>query len=179
MSNVKKTSIEVLTAKFKSILSTMDSPLWNGHLPVPSVTAKKFIKANSKRILCSINNNEAYPCAIMPSGKDNYFILVNKALVKKLKIQFGEQVNVSIQSDTSEYGMPMPTELQELLNQDVIFENLFKALTPGKQRNLIYVISQIKSIDIRIEKSIIIAEHLKGNQGKLDFKMLYEAFKRK
>ena len=90
MSNAKKTStVEILTAKFNSVLSNMDSPLWNGHLPMPTSIAKKFLKSDSRRILCSINDHEAYPCAIMPNGDDHYFILVNKALVKKMKIQFG------------------------------------------------------------------------------------------
>lgn len=79
--------------------------------------------------------------------------------------------------DTSDYGMPMPDELNEVLAQDYQAYEYFHALTPGKQRNLIYVINKIKSSEIKIRKSLVIADHLIANTGKLDFKMLYEALR--
>jgi uncharacterized protein YdeI (YjbR/CyaY-like superfamily) len=48
----------------------------------------------------------------------------------------------------------------------------FEQLTPGKQRNLIYIVGQAKNTDLRIIRSIIIIDHLKNNLGKIDFRSL-------
>ena len=75
--------------------------------------------------------------------------------------------------------MPVPEELDELMKMDVDFSTHFENLTPGKQRNIIYAISKFKSSDLRIRTAVVMAEHLKANSGKLDFKMLAQAKKKK
>ena len=87
------------------------------------------------------------------------------------------KIEVTIEEDKSKYGMPIAPEMEELLLQDPEGEHLFHKLTPGKVRSLLYKIHGYKSSDKRIETSIIILEHLKANSGKLDWKMLNEAFK--
>jgi len=73
--------------------------------------------------------------------------------------------------------MPISEELEEILSQDPDGSELFHKLTPGKIRSLIYHVGKYKSSDKRVEKGVIILEHLKANEGKLDWKMLNEAFK--
>lgn len=167
-----------MEADFKSTLSTMESPLWNSHLPVPDRIATKFKQAGIKRFTCIIDDKYTFSCAIMPNGNGSFFILMNKDKVKKWKLNFGQQVQIKLVSDTSEFGMEVPEEFDVLLNEDAIFKTHFSNLTPGKQRNLLYLVGKYKSSDLKIEKSIIIAEHLKANNGKLDFKMLNQAFKK-
>lgn len=156
----------------------MESPLWNSHIPVPKAIAKKFKEAGIKRFTCKIDDFPPFSCAIMPNGNGSYFILMNKEKVKKWKLNFGQSLNVGLISDHSEFGMEVAEEFQVLLDEDIEFKQYFMKLTPGKQRNLLYLVSKIKSSDIKIEKSVIIAEHLKANNGKLDFKMLNQAFKK-
>lgn len=156
----------------------MDSPLWHSHIPVPSKIALKFKEAGIKRFTCTVDDYPSFSCAIMPNGNDSYFILMNKEKVKKWKLNFGQALNVLLVSDESEFGMEVPEEFEVLLSEDYEFKNHFQKLTPGKQRNLLYLVGKFKSSDIRIEKSVIIADHLKANSGKLDFKMLYAAFKK-
>ena len=71
----------------------------------------------------------------------------------------------------------MPEEFEELLLQDETANTLFHALTKGKQRNLLYIIGKPKGTAKRLEKAVVVAEYLKANNGKLDFKALNEAFK--
>jgi hypothetical protein len=156
----------------------MDSPLWNAHIPVHSKIALKYKKAGIKRFICIVDSFPSFSCAIMPNGNDSYFILINKEKMKKWKLNFGQQVNVTLSPDTSEFGMEVPEEFEALLDEDYEFKTHFLNLTPGKQRNLLYLVGKYKSSDVKIEKSIIISEHLKANNGKLDFKMLYNAFKK-
>jgi uncharacterized protein YdeI (YjbR/CyaY-like superfamily) len=66
----------------------------------------------------------------------------------------------------------MPEELAELLAQDEEGDRLFHALTPGKLRTLLYLVGQPKSSDIRLHRALVVVEHLKTNQGKIDYKKL-------
>ncbi|MEZ4892245.1 MAG: YdeI/OmpD-associated family protein [Saprospiraceae bacterium] len=81
-------------------------------------------------------------------------------------------LRVSLKKDTSEYGLPMPEEMAEVLAQDDEGDKLFHALTPGKIRTLLYIAGNVKSSEKRISRSIAIVEHLKETKGKIDFKML-------
>jgi len=97
--------------------------------------------------------------------------------MKKQRLNVGDSLAVIVEEDTSKYGVPMPEEMEELLLQDPEGEAVFHALTAGKIRSLLFKVNGFKSVDKRIEKSIIILEHLKANDGKLDWKMLNEAWK--
>jgi uncharacterized protein YdeI (YjbR/CyaY-like superfamily) len=71
----------------------------------------------------------------------------------------------------------MPEELQVLLDQDDMGNELFHALTKGKQRSLVYLVSKVKNSNSRLNKSLAIIEHLKDVKGKLDYRMLNEKIK--
>jgi hypothetical protein len=107
-----------------------------------------------------------------------FFILVNKQKRTKLRIEPGDTVAVELVRDESQNGLPMPEELREVLNQDPDGDRHFHALTPGKQRSLIYHVSNIKDIDRRIHACLIVVEHIKRNEGKIDGERLYEELKR-
>ena len=83
------------------------------------------------------------------------------------------------EKDTSKYGMPMPEEFEEVLSTDLDGQKYFEQLTDGKKRNLIYMVAKVKNVDLKVAKSLIILDHLKANEGKLDFKLLNEAMKLK
>jgi len=112
----------------------------------------------------------------MPYPK-GYFILMNQANVKKLNIKEGDPVNIVINKDTSEYGVPMPDSFLALLSQDEQGSAYFHQLTPGKQRSLIYIVGKVKNIDSQINKGLAILSHLTEAKGQLDFKRLNEKIK--
>ncbi len=112
----------------------------------------------------------------MPWG-DGSYIMVNKKIRERLGLKEGDPVTLQLKKDTSEYGMPMPESLQVMLDQDDTGSNYFHALTPGKQRSLIYLVSKVKNIDKQINKALAILDHLKDVNGQLDFKLLSEKIK--
>ncbi len=113
----------------------------------------------------------------MPSG-DIFYIIVNKKKRDALGIVAGDTVRVELVRDESKYGLPMPDELREVLNQDPEGDRLFHALTAGKQRSLIYYIgSKSTDVDKRIHYSLIVIEHLKRNEGKIVNQELIEEMK--
>jgi hypothetical protein len=133
---------------------------------------------NIRRVVCTINGELSFQCSLMPNGKGQYYISVNKENRTRLGIEPGDRVHVELQRDQSKYGLPMPEELQAVLDDDPEGDKLFHALTNGKQRTLLYFVGKQKDIDRRIDSALIILEHLKDNDGKIDYRKLYHELKR-
>lgn len=150
--------------------------VWKYCFLIPKNVAECFIKEN-RRVICHIGEH-SFHAALMPKGDGNYFMNINQANMKKFGIGPDNEIEITLEKDHSEYGMPLPLELEELWNQDPEGKRVFNDLTKGKQRNLVHIIGKIKSADIRLKKSIIMMEYLKSVGGNLDFKELNEAFKR-
>ncbi len=130
-----------------------------------------------KRLQISINEHDAFAGSLLSGGQHQYYIKINKSQLKKMALSIGETVSIKLSPDDSEYGMPLPQEFAAIWEIDDEANRYFHELTPGKQRNLIYIVNSVKSLDIRIRKATIIMEHLKINIGKLDFKVLNESMK--
>jgi hypothetical protein len=161
------------------ILSFGENSLGYGpYFILPQQEIKDYLEKNNnnKRVKCTLNNITTIDRAI--SKKDDFFyILINKELLKELKITFGDTVSVELIPDDSQYGVAITEEMLEVLFQDPDGSTLFHKLTPGKQRSLIIFVNNIKSSQLRIEKSFVILEHLKNQMGNLDMKQLMEDFK--
>ncbi|CAN5407629.1 hypothetical protein BH10ACI3_BH10ACI3_20960 [soil metagenome] len=156
------------------------SPLESGwhFLTIEREIVDKFaFTGKSKRVVCSIKGGEPFQCALMPWG-EIFYIIVNKSKRESAGIDAGDTVEVELVLDESKYGLPMPEEFQEVLNQDHEGDRLFHALTEGKQRSVLYYVSKIKDIDKRIHASLIFVDHLKENDGKIDNRLLMEELKR-
>ena len=166
--------MQLFKTKLKKFSS---SELWHYHITIPETIAHVFIEGKNSRVLCSLNGLEPFQCAIMKGGGSFYFINLNKEIRKKTQIVEGTELLVKLEKDGSEYGLPFPEEFMEVLLQDPESKEWFDALTAGKKRNLLYIVNKVKSTEIRIRKSIIIADHLKLYKGKIDFKALNLAFK--
>jgi len=157
-------------------LQKFDSNLWGYHFPIPTVMAEQFIDGNNRRVICTIDKDFKFQCALMPS-KDGYFILINKELVKKLNLVDDQEVSLILEKDHSEFGHEVPESFQVLLEQDQEGKTYFEQLTMGKQRSLIYIVKKVKNIDSQVNKGMAILDHLKMAKGQLDFKKLNELIK--
>ena len=166
-----------MAVTFEGILNQFDSNLWGHHMMVPTEIVHGFKENNVNRLVCTIDSEIKFHCAFMPSGNGAYFINVNKEIRKKLRWRIGQPRSIELEADTSKYGMEMPEELEVLLATDNYGDKLFHALTPGKQRNLIYIAAKPKQSSTRLKKSIIMIDYLKEVDGKLDFKELNQSLK--
>lgn len=148
------------------------------HIIVPKEVVEQFhFDGKAKRVMCSINKDSAFHAAFMPKGDGNFFININNDIIKKHNLSEGEVVHVDLKKDHSKYGMPMAEEFEACLHQDSKARTFFEALSPGKQRNLLYLVNKVRSPELRINKSLVIMEHLKATGGKLDFRLLNQRFK--
>ncbi len=154
-----------------------DSNVYGRHLILPDEVAHNLLESiPSKRVIYQINGGPDLHAGIMSAG-DYYYLLLNQEICKKHKLQEDDVCEIELRADDSKYGMPMPRELEEYLIQEPQASQYFEALTPGKQRNLIYIVSKLKSTDKRVEKSHVIVQHLISQKGKLDHKLLYQEFR--
>lgn len=164
--------------RFTAIVEDLESNLWGHGLRVPAPVSDALITdPRNRRVICTLNDQHSMHCALMPRGDGTYFIMLHKGLRKKLGLGAGTAVEVALQKDDSRYGCELPPEMEEVLFSDPEGEKLFHALTAGKQRSLLYMVSKVKSPDIRIRKALVIIEHLKRNGGRLDFRQLNEDMK--
>lgn len=164
--------------EFTSPVRLFKDNLWNYHLPVPLPIARHFIQDNQdRRVVCLLNGQVKIHAAIMSKGEEGHYLMLSKELRRKLGVEVGSAVHIQMEKDTSKYGMEMPEEFQEALYADPEGDQYFHDLTPGKQRTLIYQVAKPKSSQKRIEKAVVILEHLRKMQGKLDFKILNQDFK--
>ena len=123
-----------------------------------------------------MNGGEAFQCALMPWG-EIFYIIVNKQKRDDIGIVAGDMVNVELVKDESKYGLPMPEEFREVLDQDLDGDRMFHCLTKGKQRSILYLLAKPKDIDIRIHYALLIVKHLKDNDGRIIDSKLYEELK--
>ena len=163
--------------EFTSRIENFNTPLWTYHIKVPIEAADAFLVKGSRRVICRLDRRVSFQCAILPAGEEVFFILINKKLRDKLKLHEGSNVHVHLKKDDSEYGLPMPPEFKEVLATDKEGDELFHALSPGKQRSLLHIIGTPKSSDARIKRSLAIVEHLKKTEGKVLFRQLGEEMK--
>ncbi|MFK8161958.1 MAG: YdeI/OmpD-associated family protein [Lewinella sp.] len=142
--------------------------------PIPAKTVEELLQRekNPFRIIVKINGQGQISSGLMPNGKGDFFITISKEVRTKFDLELDDEVDLEILPDNSEYGMPLPEELSELWAIDEDAHRIFHALTPGKQRGLIYQIAKPKGADTRVKKAVQISEYLKSVNGKLDYKEL-------
>ena len=154
------------------------SSLWGGHVVVDDEIVQAIKGEKIKRLICTLNDQESFHCALLSMGNGLYFVMVNATLRKKLKLTFGSTLKVKLEEDKSKYGMPMPEEMEEILSMDEEVDRIFHSLTPGKQRSLLYIIGKPKTTDSRIKKAVLITRYLSEVNGKIDFREMNDYIKK-
>ena len=81
---------------------------------------------------------------------------------RRLKSFWDKNFSLQLKKDDSEYGRDIPEELKELLELDDEGNRLFKEQLPSRQRNIIHYIAGAKSVQIRIDRAIMMIDRLKG-----------------
>jgi hypothetical protein len=165
------------TFKILTKLTSIHSELWSNILPISNSIAEQLIEGKNRRIICHIEGIRPFHCALLPDGNGSWYILLNNKRKKELGLMEGEEISIELEKDRSEYGMEMPIELQEVLDQDEHADILFHKLTPGRMRNIIHTVASVKSSEIKIRRALVYAEHLKKNKGKIEFKELGQEMK--
>lgn len=132
------------------------------YIAVDNDLVDSFKRIGHNRALCRLNELVEFHCAFMPKKEGGYYVNIGAAICKKLNIKEGTTVTATFAVDGSTYQFEMPDELSEVLNTDADANKLFHQLTEGNKRSLIYLVTQVKSSDKRIERALKIADRLKN-----------------
>ncbi|MFD2247718.1 YdeI/OmpD-associated family protein [Pontibacter ruber] len=131
------------------------------YLEVPAEVVQQLGGKFNVRLLCTVNSALTFQCGLVALGSGSGYISLNAKRMKELGVRVGEQVQVNLRKDESRYGMEMPAELAELLEQDEEGKRRFGTLTPGRQRYIIHYVASVKSSQLRIDRAILLIENLK------------------
>jgi hypothetical protein len=157
---------------FTGTLERSDNGLWGCHIRVPPQIAASLTSGRSRRVVRTLNGGSPRQCALLPVGGGHYVISVNKAEQKRLGLAIGTDLRVELLKDATPYGLPVPEELRELLRQDREGDRLFHALTPGRQRTLLYLVDAVEDPERRATRALAVVRHHKATGGTIDYKQL-------
>jgi hypothetical protein len=149
---------------------------WYHHVAIPDDIAHQAYENNARRISIKIDSNPPFPAAILKS-ETYYYILISKAVLKKLKLSKGQLVEIQLEQDHNPYGMPLPPEFKEVFAIDDEAFQYFDAMKPGVRRALMHIIIKIKSDNLRAERTILMLDFIKLNRGEFEFKAFNEYVK--
>ena len=143
------------------------------YLEVPAEIISQLGGSMKMRLLCTVNDAVSFQCGMVALGEGKAYITLNRKILKKLDVDLGDEVRVKLEKDESKYGMETPEELSEWLDQDIEARTIFDALSPGKQRYIIYYVNSVKSPLKRMERTTLMIENLKRMpEGKFSFRFL-------
>jgi hypothetical protein len=136
----------------------------NAHcIPVSAAIGQAFIQQGHRRVFCTIDGLPPTHAALLTrKALGDYYIYVGKALLKTLQPFHNKAFSITLAADDSPYQFDMPEELAEVLATDPEAHQCFHALTPGRQRGLMHLVSMVKSVDKKIERALRIAEKIKA-----------------
>lgn len=141
------------------------------YVEVPEEEVQQLGGKLNVRLLCTINGAITFQCGLVALGQGSGYISLNAKRMKQAKVRHGDEVTVALAKDCSAYGVEMPPELAELLQQDEEGSQRFHLLAPGKQRYIIQYVGGVKSSQLRIDRAILLIGNLKRlPQGKESFR---------
>src|SRR2546423_7578278 len=118
------------------LITTEQKPIYHYLLVEKDWAAPLGFTGNIRRVVCTVNERVSFPCSLMGNAAGAYVISINKENRDKAGLNVGDSVTVKLVRDDSKYGLPMPPELREVLNQDPEGEKLFESMTNGRQRSV-------------------------------------------
>lgn len=143
------------------------------YLEIPQEVVQQLGGKLQLRLYCTVNENLTFQCGLMALGQGRAYISISKKRMQALGVKCGDRVAVKLERDESKYGTTVPEELEELLKQDDEGARRFELLTPGMQRYIINHVGAVKSVQLRVDRSISLIENLKKlPEGKEEFRAI-------
>ena len=127
---------------------------------VPAEVHAAYRDTGLHRIVGTINGLP-YRLALISDGEGGSFIIFSMAkYLKKAGAKEGSKVQITLSPDPEPAEYPMPEELAEVLVQTEGAEELFFALTLGRQRGLAGFVADAKSVEVRLKRAFEMVRRL-------------------
>ncbi len=122
--------------------------------------ADAFLKAGHKRLIVTIAS-QSFHAALLSRKDTGYYVQFGATVMKQLALKKGKAIALQLEADQTKYQFAIPEEFLAVLEQDAEAAAKFNSLTAGNKRSLLYLVSQPKSIEKRIERALNIAGKIK------------------
>jgi hypothetical protein len=158
---------DLKSISYKTEIRRLDS-LKLFYVEIPFDVLTFFSDAETKnmynqRLMISINHCDLWHGGVVSLGNQTGYISIKGKILKDLGVHLDDEVDVYLTEDRSEYGMPFPEEVKEILAQNPSYEKFFYSLSMGKRRYVLYYVDQVKNVDKRIERAHFMLEKLMQN----------------
>ena len=146
--------------EFVSPLLKSDKGFLKQHYaPVPAEIAEALVP-DSRRVIATVNGKTVRR-AIQNSKDGEFFIQFGLPLMKKIGIEFGDELYISLKLDPNPDHVDLGVEFAEVLELDEEAAARFFSFSPGKQRGLALHVNSAKREETRIKRALEIAHKLK------------------
>ena len=127
------------------------------------ITTTLLAGPSGTRVLASYNGGAIDQTRLLSAGADGdgYYLLLSVDKQAAYSLREGDAVEVQLLPDESDYGMPVPEEWGAMLDADPALSDAFAALTPGRQRRILYVVGKPKGAATRARKAEGAAAYLR------------------
>ena len=147
---------------FEATLDRLPKKGGEFYVMVPDEIAAVFVEGRKPaRVRCLLNGAVDFQCAIRPKGGGGFYINIGTPIRQEGKFVLGQKLSAKIRKDDSEFGRDVPEELQELLEIDEEGKRLFYESLPSHQRGIIYYVAGAKSVQVRVDRAIMMINRLK------------------
>lgn len=154
---------------FQTTIGTLDYLMGMRYLHIPGAIVQELGGKLALRLLCTVNDSLTFQGGFVSLGNGDAYISINQKRMKELGVEIGDTVELKLEKDKSEYGVPVPEELIELFAQDEEGFDRFKGLPPGKQRYILNHVAGVKDTQKRIDRAVLLITNLKkckpGKEG--------------
>lgn len=150
-----------IQATFQGQIQKFDHLYGCHYIEVPPDVAAPFPPRESgpPRLHVELRGAEAFPGALN-FQEGIYWVPIHPNVRKKLRLQVGMKIDVTLTLDTSEVGFTMTDEMLAVLDSDPVADKLFQLMKPGMKRSLLRYISDGKTEATRIKRSLLLADRL-------------------
>jgi hypothetical protein len=118
------------------------------------------LPANTKRVICTINNID-FHCAIMNSKLLGNYIMLSAKTMKQLGLNLGDTITPVLKQDNTDLQFLESKILDAVLETDELGKQKFNELTNGKKRAIISLVHQVKNEAKQIDRALKIVSNLK------------------
>lgn len=143
----------------KAVIEKFDNGMH--YVSVDKSIADRLLKGGNKRCICTVNKTISFHGAIQKRKDGNHLIYLGSKILKQLNAKKGMIIHVDFKKDDTANQFEESEVWNEVINSDPEVKAIFNTLTPGNKRSIIYLITQVKSLDKQIERSLKIAAKLK------------------
>jgi len=139
---------------FQAHVQKFDYALGYHYFVVPEEEALKFDGGKwPVRVVCTINGLFSWQGALQRAN-GGFHILLAQTNLRKLGLRIGSAFEAELAPDNSEFGLPMPEAMQELLQQDANLNTLWEGFGISMKRNTLYYVNGTKNPDLQIKRAM-------------------------